>query len=268
MDTATENTWTIYALVDPRDQTPRYLGKTVSTLQQRLHDHVYSSRPHRANVSTRKTAWIQELLSENLSPDIVVIEQGVGDSWQEAEIRQIKEHREKYGELITNIRDGGIDQGPMKHSEISKQRISKANKGRKHTAEARARMAKPWLRGVKRPPRSAEWIEKNAAANRGRKVSDEARAKMSETRRGKRIGRNSPEALALVRKLRKSKGMGMSGGKENGSFSPDFATIGMSDIQKKLEENNWNVIKTARDLGVSRSTVRYYNPRSRTYLVK
>lgn len=33
----------IYGLVDPRDQRVRYVGKTVSSLQKRLDDHVKDS---------------------------------------------------------------------------------------------------------------------------------------------------------------------------------------------------------------------------------
>lgn len=268
MDTATEKIWTIYALVDPRDGIPKYVGKTIHTPIRRLKEHVYSSLPHRPNKETRKNAWLRELVNENLFPSIVILEQGTGETWPDAEIRHIAEHREKYGDLITNIHDGGINQGVMKHSEITKQRISKAHKGRVHTPEARARMAKPHLIGTKRPPRSEEWKRKNAEANRGKKMSPETIAKMSEVRKGKLLGRNSDEAIARVRMARKAKGQGNSGGKEYGSVSPNFANIGIAEIQKKLEENNWNVMKTARELGISRSTVRYYNPRSKNYLVK
>lgn len=56
---------TIYALVDPRTQEPRYVGRTV--------DPVGRFRDHCADRSGAKGAWVAELRSEDLRPEMIVL---------------------------------------------------------------------------------------------------------------------------------------------------------------------------------------------------
>lgn len=74
--------WIIYALVDPRDNSIRYIGRT-NEPQTRLLQHlksVYIENP-------AKYQWIQELKRLGLSPYIEVIE-GVYGPLQDADARE------------------------------------------------------------------------------------------------------------------------------------------------------------------------------------
>jgi hypothetical protein len=62
----------IYALVDPLTGEPHYVGQTAATLADRRRDHV------RKPGSTKKGAWIRELLAEYREPRIVLIEEFTG----------------------------------------------------------------------------------------------------------------------------------------------------------------------------------------------
>lgn len=87
----------IYALIDPRTEEVRYIGKANSS-QKRFAGHLRESR--------RKYpvyAWIQSLRAQSLIPRLQVLE--VTDNWIEAEKRWIESHRPS-GRLL-NVADGG-----------------------------------------------------------------------------------------------------------------------------------------------------------------
>lgn len=70
MTTAT--TGTVYALVDPRDSRVRYIGATTQTLKARLNGHTGSR-------TQRVKAWVDELASQGLTPQIEPIIEGVDE---------------------------------------------------------------------------------------------------------------------------------------------------------------------------------------------
>ena len=93
----------IYALVDPRDERIRYIGKTVN-LEKRYEQHVYwlnGSNPRKENL-------ISGLLKRGMKPIISVIEECDHSNWQEREKYWIAYYRELLPDL-TNISDGGDD---------------------------------------------------------------------------------------------------------------------------------------------------------------
>lgn len=63
-------TGTVYALVDPRDNSVRYIGASTQTLQARLNGHLKSKSP-------RVKAWVDELAVQGLKPRIEPITEGV-----------------------------------------------------------------------------------------------------------------------------------------------------------------------------------------------
>lgn len=63
-------TGTVYALIDPRDGKPRYVGQTVKTLPQRLKGHL--TRP-----AWRVEEWITGLRTAGLSPQIAALRESV-----------------------------------------------------------------------------------------------------------------------------------------------------------------------------------------------
>ncbi len=63
-------TGTVYALLDPRDDVPRYIGATTQTLEQRLKGHL-------GTPSKKVRPWIEELRAAGLSPRPVPLHEGV-----------------------------------------------------------------------------------------------------------------------------------------------------------------------------------------------
>lgn len=73
----------IYGLIDPRDKSLRYIGKTHKRREWRLAEHI-----KRAIKEDQRPVyhWIRELLEEDLGPEIFVWKKISADSsWREAE---------------------------------------------------------------------------------------------------------------------------------------------------------------------------------------
>ena len=60
--------FSVYALVDPRTNEARYVGRTSKDLHGRLSDHLRDKK------SAAKWSWIQELFAHGLTPRIVELE--------------------------------------------------------------------------------------------------------------------------------------------------------------------------------------------------
>lgn len=70
-------TGTVYALIDPRDGKPRYIGQTKRPLAERLSGHLGSTR-----TQPRVRAWVAELRAAGLRPRIIPLREGVAmGSW-------------------------------------------------------------------------------------------------------------------------------------------------------------------------------------------
>ena len=186
--------WVIYVLKDPRDERPRYVGWTSVGIRRRLQAHIQEARTEARQAHTHKTRWIRGLLSGGLRPVIETIDHGTGPNWGVIEQLWILLYREQYPDL-TNLSDGGEGNlGYVPTPEV-REKISRANKGRKLTPEhiakwigaARlANMKRKWtpeerqrlsqrLKGIPRPPGV---MEKAQAAKRGSKMSEEGKAKL------------------------------------------------------------------------------------------
>jgi len=77
---------TIYALIDPRDETTRYVGQTRSDLDVRLAAHVSG----RAWGDTPKDTWIRDLMSAGVRPSIQSLAVSDADSADAMEREQIE----------------------------------------------------------------------------------------------------------------------------------------------------------------------------------
>ena len=77
----------IYGLLDPRDRSLRYVGKTHMRRERRLERHVEAAETGRmAPVS----GWIRGLVAEGLRPHIFVLRRVPADQdWREAEREEI-----------------------------------------------------------------------------------------------------------------------------------------------------------------------------------
>ena len=248
--------WKIYVIKDSTG-TPRYVGKTTASIQRRFKRHIDAvlrdPRP------VHKDRWLSKLLKTGAMPTVELLEEGLGEGWQEAEIRQIKLHREKYGNLITNSTDGGDGGLGIKHTEETKRKISLINKGRKHTPETRAKMS-AYRKGRLMPPRTPEHGAKISAALKGRKRPLEMIEKQRATMTGKILGPNSWEAILHARLSKLRKKTGLSDG-ELKAMPEYFLTP--ETIEIALARNSGNIMKTARDLRVDTNMIRYYDPRKK-----
>jgi hypothetical protein len=63
-----DKSYQIYALIDPRDNTVRYVGISIDA------DERFISHLHDPNASLPKTRWIRELRQEGLSPVMQILE--------------------------------------------------------------------------------------------------------------------------------------------------------------------------------------------------
>lgn len=120
----------IYALVDPRDMTVRYIGKTCDPCA-RLLEHIES--PH-LNWALR--AWLAELEASELIPEMAILQEVNSLEWEFAERSWIKLGRD-LGSLY-NVADGGMTRGKRKR--LAGNRVKRAIKRAGIRAERRARV--------------------------------------------------------------------------------------------------------------------------------
>ena len=88
----------IYCLKDPFTLKIKYIGVTVSSLNQRLSQHIYDSK----NNGTYKRNWVKNLISQNKKPIICLLEYCNYKNWEQKEKLWIKRF-----ENLTNTSQGG-----------------------------------------------------------------------------------------------------------------------------------------------------------------
>lgn len=182
--------WFIYTLHDPRaPDVVRYVGWTTDP-KRRLKTHIRDARTGKDN--TRCGDWKRLLLSAGILPVMTVIETGLGGGHDAAEMRWVKHYRALIGDKLTNLTDGGEGTHGHRVPPEVRERISAANRGRKHTLTARRNMSAAHS-GKKQP---LEQTAKIAAANRGRKMPEAELAR----RRGRKM---PPEAVTKSAAARK-----------------------------------------------------------------
>jgi hypothetical protein len=95
---------TIYALLDPRDESVRYVGATRKRLSQRLRHHEQSR--HAAHNTAPRYEWLRDLAAAGLRPRIQELEVVPELRKAEAEQRWI-EHYRGLGSDLLNVKRGG-----------------------------------------------------------------------------------------------------------------------------------------------------------------
>ncbi len=171
----------IYELIDPRDESRFYVGKT-NNLKIRLKHH----RNGRGN--TRCAAYVRDIRATGMRPDMRVIEECTTLDWEE---------RERYWIALlkpfANTSDGGQPGRYRGHSTITRERLRQKFLGRPIPKEQRAQISKS-LTGLKQSP---ETVAKRIATIRERR-----RAK------GLPIPAEDPEFhLKYKRERRRAKGL-------------------------------------------------------------
>lgn len=168
----------IYALIDPRTNAVRYIGKTHNVLG-RFRGHCKGKGP------TYSAKWIRQLAAEGLRPIVEVVEvvnSGVQADWEAAE-RQWIANFKLMGFKLTNLTEGG-DSG-WHLSEESKDKIRQSRLGTKCPESTKLAVASA------NRNRSPEW--KAWKAESARNISHETREKMRTAARNA-----SPEKRAKI----------------------------------------------------------------------
>jgi NUMOD3 motif-containing protein len=154
----------IYALVDPRNDQVRYVGKA-NDPHRRYIGHLYEQRMHYRAKNPYKRRWLDQLTKMGLKPQLRVLERVSLQEWPTREVFWIAHYR-NFGARLTNLHEGGQGGGVpgRRCSEETKRKMSEALRGRKLSSE------------------QVEFLRK---INTGRIKSDEERRKLSEALKGK-----------------------------------------------------------------------------------
>jgi hypothetical protein len=117
----------IYVLIDPRNNSIKYLGKTIKSLNKRLSSHMID------NSKSKKSSWIKSLKSQNLKPIIQLVDVVENDweFWEEYWITNIK----MLGIDLLNHTNGGEGMYGYIPTQETREKWSKAFKGRKKSKE-------------------------------------------------------------------------------------------------------------------------------------
>ena len=238
----------IYALIDPRTNQVRYIGKA-NEPSERLRQHISSARRQESH----KARWIKELLALNLQPVLKVLEETTGDAWEALEVKWIADAR-RLGWPLTNYAAGGRAGGRVKgwkHTEEAREKISRAVTGRRNSPESMAKIADA-LRGRKRPPEVAEKI---AAANRARKgaiASDETREKLRLSHLGHKQTQETKDKRAASNR----------GKKRSAEYCQEFGisrsrlTLEQATAIRQLHADGHSIYRLARMFDVGEQTIR------------
>lgn len=104
----------VYALLDPRDNTVRYVGKTTCP-ELRLREHIES-----AGNQSRRCRWIADLVAHGMEPTMVILDRVSAARWEHVERRWIAFYSRR-GSLY-NVEIGGAG---YLHEELDKRRQAK-----------------------------------------------------------------------------------------------------------------------------------------------
>lgn len=122
-----EHKFFVYSLSDPRNGSVKYIGIT-SNPKRRLEKHLSYKKIN------LKSNWIKSLLNSGVSPIMTLVDSSnTREEINEKEKFWIVKYREWGCDLknMTDGGDGGNTFGGRKHTQLSKDKISIANKGRK-----------------------------------------------------------------------------------------------------------------------------------------
>lgn len=157
----------IYALVDPRDNEIRYVGKTID-LYKRILAHLTSTK----DTKTHKKAWISGLQKEGLVPLVMllsIVPKHLGGIYEKIWIKILK--RKFKLTNITKAGDGGDTLSGTKRSKEWQDKIAFSNTGKKRTKQQRERIANG-RRGIEVSPEGREKHRKSMLGKNTRAYKD------------------------------------------------------------------------------------------------
>ncbi len=194
----------IYALIDPRDNKVRYIGKA-NKPKYRLQAHLTDK------TKTHKCSWIKSLLKEDLKPELLIIDEVSFKEWQFWEQHYISLYK-SWGFNLTNGNSGGY--GQVKCSETTRVKLRLANLGKKISNATKIKMskshkvfyAKMTIEQKKERKKIAKLAgkktKKTRTKNNSYSRSLESIEKMLQTRVEKKLNKHSEVAKAKMRERR------------------------------------------------------------------
>lgn len=184
----------VYALVDPRNNEVRYIGKSGSGMK-RVRMHMCPSSLARGR--TYKDKWLRELIASGYHPLVRTIAVCADKKdLSKAEILWIAYAR-SLGWRLTNLTSGGEGSFGLVKSPETRAKIANANRGRKHTPEAVTRMREAKKDHVISPETRAKMV---ASRKANYVISDETRNKMSEAHKKQIITKETRAKMAATRR--------------------------------------------------------------------
>lgn len=103
-----KRTTAIYGLLNPATGELRYVGRSVQPAT-RLKQHIGSVRWEKYQ-RIHLTRWIAQLLDQGLTPEMIILEEGPGEFWREAEAFWIA-YFKSLGCDMVNAAPGGVGMG-------------------------------------------------------------------------------------------------------------------------------------------------------------
>ena len=194
-------TTNIYALVDPRNDSVRYIGKA-NNVNKRKYAHIKDTR------TNHRSCWIKGLKNEGLRPELFIVEVVKKDDWQFWERYWIAQFK-AWGFDLTNRTEGGEG---TEHTEETKKLMSEIKKeyfkthvhhrrGVKVSKEEKERLRKMATGRIQ----SKETIEKRRKSRAWYRPSEETKRKMSIAQ--KKVGHKiTPENREKMVKALREKG--------------------------------------------------------------
>lgn len=99
----------IYMLIDPIDNIPKYIGKTVTDINKRYNSHIYQWTRDKGR-HNKLNSWIKSLAKKGYKPIIEIIDNCDENNWQLYEMSYIKLFK-SFGANLKNSTNGG-DEAP------------------------------------------------------------------------------------------------------------------------------------------------------------
>lgn len=223
----------IYALIDPRDNQIRYIGKT-NNIKTRLKEHCTFCS---LQSQTHKNNWVKLLLKENLKPEIEIVDEVNESEWQFWEKHYISLYK-SWGFKLTNSNDGG--HGGLNPCLEVKLQMSLKRKGVPKSEQHKKRISyslkgvNNWSKGENNPSKREQVREKKRLKMKGKKASIETRLKLSKIRKGKTAhnkGITGYENHAIMKQVKAT----------NILTKEEFIFKSIKEASKCLNVRTWNV---------------------------
>lgn len=258
----------VYALLDPRTNEIRYIGRT-NNIKNRFAAHINRAKNLKKALNNNNEHlynWINILLDLDLKPIIKILESDIiEDNINEKEIYWIKYYRNKTN--LVNQNDGGKGFGlnnkvwvGKKHSEQTKKKISAGNKGkiiskelieklrnlnkgRTFSEETKKKISKSVLNSF-----TQEVRYKMGASFRGKFLSEEHKKKIGLGNKGKVVSQETKDKLS---KLNKGKKYSLERIERMSSLAPTHLEVEQYSLDGIFIQSFISIRRIPKQLGIS-----------------